>query len=169
MSSEKSPLKRQSLSPEAEADETASITSAETSAVASESVPEELDERLRVALTAASDKKAVRLTVLDLRGVAGFTDFFVIASGTNQRQVQAITDAIEETLRKQLRVRPARIEGYSAAEWILLDYGDIVMHIFLEEARQFYDLERLWREARRVPLPPELNEQPIIITLRSDA
>lgn len=162
-------MKRQSLSPETEAEETANVAVAETPLVAPARVPEELDERLRVALFAASEKKAVRLTVLDLRGIAGFTDYFVIASGTNQRQVQAITDAIEMELKKQLKVRPARIEGYSAAEWILLDYGDIVMHIFADEARQFYDLERLWREARRLPLPPELNEQPIIITLRSDA
>jgi ribosome-associated protein len=143
--SEKSVLKKQALSPDAWREEKASAPAAEA-----------FDERIRVALVAAGDKKALRPVVLDLREIASFTDFFVIVSGTNQRQVQAISDAIEEELKKQLRVRPARIEGYTAAEWVLLDYGDFVVHAFEEQARQFYDLERLWREARRVALPPDV-------------
>jgi ribosome-associated protein len=118
---------------------------------------EELDERMRVALHAASDKKAHDLVVLDLREVATFTDFFVIASGTNVRQVQAVADAVEEQLRRQLGVKPARIEGYNSAEWVLLDYGDFIFHVFEEKSRRFYDLERLWRDAARVSLPPDLS------------
>jgi ribosome-associated protein len=116
---------------------------------------EPLDERLRVALHAASERKAHDLVVLDLREVASFTDYFLIASGTNVRQVHAIADAIEEELRKRLKVKPARVEGYKSAEWVLLDYGDFIFHVFEEKARRFYDLERLWRDAARVALPPE--------------
>jgi ribosome-associated protein len=117
--------------------------------------PAELDERVRLALHAAGEKKAHDLVVLDLREVASFTDYFVIASGTNVRQVQAIADAVQEQLRKQLRVKPARVEGYNSAEWVLLDYGDFIFHVFEEKSRRFYDLERLWRDAARVPLPPD--------------
>jgi ribosome-associated protein len=93
--------------------------------------------------------------VLDLREIASFTDYFIIASGTNERQVQAISDAVVETLKKA-GSPVTRVEGYKTAEWILLDYGDFVVHIFAEKARTFYDLERLWRESKRVELPPEL-------------
>lgn len=117
--------------------------------------PAELDERVRLALHAASEKKAHDLVVLDLREVASFTDYFVITSGTNVRQVQAIADAVQEQLRKQLSVKPARVEGYNSAEWVLLDYGDFILHVFEEKSRRFYDLERLWRDAARVPLPPD--------------
>jgi ribosome-associated protein len=116
---------------------------------------EDLDERIRAAVHAAGEKKALDVVVLDLREVASFTDFFVIASGTNVRQVQAIADAVQEYLRKELRVKPARVEGYNSAEWVLLDYGDFILHVFEEKARRFYDLERLWRDAARVALPGE--------------
>ena len=82
------------------------------------------------------------MVVLDLRQIASFAEYFVIASGANQRQVQAISDEIEEQLKKQLKTRPVRIEGYSSAEWVLMDYGDFIVHIFNKEARDFYDLER---------------------------
>ena len=118
--------------------------------------PPELDERVRLALHAAAEKKAHDLVVLDLREVASFTDYFVIASGTNVRQVQAVADEVQEQLRKQLSVRPARVEGYNSAEWVLLDYGDFILHVFEEKSRRFYDLERLWRDAARVPLPPDI-------------
>jgi ribosome-associated protein len=117
--------------------------------------PVELDERVRLALHAAGEKKAHDLVVLDLREVASFTDYFVIASGTNVRQVQAVADEVQEQLRKHLGVKPARVEGYNSAEWVLLDYGDFIFHVFEEKSRRFYDLERLWRDAARVPLPPE--------------
>src|SRR5688500_224354 len=128
---------------------------AEAAETAAAAAAEELDERIRLALHAAGEKKAHDPVVLDLREVASFTDFFVITSGTNVRQVQAVADAVQEHLRKQLRVKPARVEGYNTAEWILLDYGDFIFHVFEEKSRRFYDLERLWRDAARVPLPPE--------------
>ncbi len=158
--SEKSVLKKQALSPDVWTEEQAPAEAA---------APEALDERILVALHAASEKKAIRLAVLDLRGIASFTDFFVVTSGANQRQVQAICDGIERELKKKLKVRPARIEGYTSAEWALLDYGDFVVHVFEEQARQFYDLERLWREAIRVPIPADIEGPPVVITFRSDA
>jgi len=112
------------------------------------------DERIRRALSAALEKKALDLTVLDLRGIASFTDFFVISTGTNRRQCQAISDEVVEQL-KRGGTRAARVEGFQTAEWILIDYGDFVVHIFDEKARRFYDLERLWREARRIDISPE--------------
>lgn len=113
-----------------------------------------LDERILLALHAAAEKKALDLVVLDLRPVATFTDFFVITSGTNRRQVQAISDGVVEQLKKN-GTRAARVEGYQTAEWILVDYGDFIVHVFDEKARRFYDLERLWREAVRVEVPPD--------------
>lgn len=117
--------------------------------------PAELDERMLTALHAAADKKAENIVVLDLREIASFTDYFVIASGTNERQVQAISDEVAETLKKSGN-NAARIEGYKTAEWILLDYGDFVVHVFDDKARKFYDLERLWRESKRVELPADI-------------
>src|SRR3954469_22562583 len=116
----------------------------------------ELDPEVRLAIECAADKKALDMRVLDLRDIASFTEFFIIASGTNQRQVQAIADEIEEQLKKQLQTRPVRIEGYNSAEWLLMDYGDFIVHIFNKEAREFYDLERLWRDAGKVGLPEGL-------------
>lgn len=116
----------------------------------------ELDDRARLAIHCASEKKAVNLTAIDLRDIASFTEFFIITSGTNQRQVQAIADEIEEQLKKQLSERPIRIEGYNTAEWVLMDYGDFVIHVFEQKAREFYDLERLWRDAKKVQLPENL-------------
>lgn len=116
---------------------------------------EKLDERICVALNAASEKKAVDPVVLDLREIASFTDYFVITSGTNARQVQAIADEVVEQLKKQ-GTRAARMEGYNTAEWVLVDYGDFIVHVFDNKARQFYDLERLWRDAVRVPLPEDV-------------
>ena len=124
-------------------------------AEAAEAAPEPPDERVWAALHAAGEKKALDLVVLDLRQVAQFTDFFLIASGTNVRQVQAIADAVVEELRNKHKARPARVEGYNAAEWVLLDYGDFIFHVFEEKARRFYDLERLWRDAARVPVPAD--------------
>jgi ribosome-associated protein len=119
--------------------------------------PDALDERMLMALRAASEKKGVNPVVLDLREIASFTDYFIIVSGTNERQVQAISDEIYEKL-KHAGSPAARVEGYKTAEWILLDYGDFVVHVFGEKARAFYDLERLWRESRRVSLPAQLTD-----------
>ena len=101
------------------------------------------------AIAAAEDKKAVDLVVLDLRKAAGFTDFFVIASGTNVRQVRAIADAVMEALAAD-GVKPAHVEGYDRSEWILLDYFDFIVHVFAPETRMFYGLERLWGNAERI-------------------
>ena len=117
-----------------------------------EQAPAELDERILTALSAAEEKKAIDVVVLDLREIASFTDYFVITSGANERQVQAISDGVLETMKKA-GTAVARVEGYKTAEWILLDYGDFVVHVFNEKARRFYDLERLWRESKRVHLP----------------
>jgi len=116
----------------------------------------ELDPEVQLAIKCAVDKKAFDVVALDLRNIASFTEFFIIASGSNQRQVQAISDEINEQLKKQLNSRPVRIEGYNSADWILLDYGDFVVHIFNGESREFYDLARLWLDARRVVLPEDL-------------
>jgi ribosome-associated protein len=116
----------------------------------------ELDETVKLALHSASEKKAFDLVGLDLREVASFTEFFIIASGSNQRQVQAIADEIEEQLKKQLKSKPVRTEGYTTAEWVLMDYGDFIVHIFEQKAREFYDLERLWRDAKKVELPEDI-------------
>lgn len=115
----------------------------------------DLDAELKLAVQCALDKKAVGISILDLRQIASFTEFFVVASGTNQRQVQAIADEIKEQLKEQLDARLVRIEGYNTAEWVLLDFGDFIFHIFDKDAREFYDLERLWRDAGKVTLPPD--------------
>jgi len=116
---------------------------------------EQLDERICAALRSASDKKAQELVVLDLREIASFTDYFIITSGTNVRQVQAIADEVVEQLKKQ-GTKALRVEGYNTAEWVLVDYGDFIVHVFEDKARKFYDLERLWRDAARVPVPTDI-------------
>src|SRR5450759_4750597 len=102
-----------------------------------------LPAQVEHAIKAAEDKQAVNLVVLDLRKAAGFTDFFVISSGTNPRQVRAIADGVMERLAAE-GVKPAHVEGYDHSEWILLDYFDFIVHVFAPDTRVFYDLERLW-------------------------
>lgn len=102
--------------------------------------------RVREAVAAAEDRKAVELRVLHLEKVSDFTDYFLICSGTSERQVQAIADAVQEKMRQD-GVRPLHVEGYNRGQWVLLDYGDFVAHIFQEEPRRFYSLERLWGDA----------------------
>jgi|ERR1041384_534826 ribosome-associated protein len=114
----------------------------------------EPEDAVNIAAHAASEKKATDMVLLDLRKIASFTEFFLICTGASTRQVQAISNAIEETLRKDGK-RPLHIEGYSSAEWILLDYGDFIVHIFSPASRRFYDLERLWRDAPRVQITSE--------------
>jgi ribosome-associated protein len=141
-------LKAKSLSPEVRAASLSSRAAATSGDVAG------FDERIRLALHAAGEKKALEPTVLDLRGIASFTDFFVIFTGANRRQVQAISDEIVEQLKRR-GTPAARVEGYQSAEWILVDYGDFVVHVFDDKARRFYDLERLWREGKRFDISPE--------------
>ena len=119
------------------------------------------DSKLQVseAIRACLEKKAEEITVLELeKGSGAFTDYFLVCSGTNPRQVQAISDEVELRL-KAAGLRPTHVEGYRQAEWVLLDYVDFVVHIFSEKARQFYDLERLWKSAKRLE-PAELLAKP---------
>jgi ribosome-associated protein len=103
---------------------------------------------LLAAIEAAQDKQAAAITLLDLRGLGAFTDGFLLCTGFSPRQVEAISDAIEERLAK-LGLRHVHREGKSGADWVLLDFGGFIVHVFTESARAFYDLERLWRAARR--------------------
>ena len=104
------------------------------------------------ALRAAKDKKAYDVVVLDLRKTGGFTDFFIICTGSNARQIQAIADGVKDALRTEFGERPVLAEGIEKSEWILLDYFDFVIHVFSTNARQFYGLERLWGEATRIEI-----------------
>jgi ribosome-associated protein len=109
-----------------------------------------------IALRAASSKKATGLRVLDLREVTSFADYFLICSGSNQRQNQAIWDEISTIMKQQAGEAAISVEGYENAEWILGDFGDLIVHIFSDEKRDYYQLERLWRDAKDVPIPPEI-------------
>ena len=121
---------------------------------------ETLRPEIRWAVEAAQDKQAVDITVLKLSGAEAFAEFFLLCSGRSEPQIKAIGEAIEERLGRE-RVRLAHREGKSGAEWVLLDYGDFVVHIFSERARQYYDLERLWRTAERLDFPaPERPSEP---------
>jgi len=111
-----------------------------------------LRPEIRLAVEAVQNKKAAGVTLLDLAALSAFTDYFLICSGFSSRQVQAISDEVEETLGRHGIFFRHR-EGYELGEWALLDYGDFVVHIFNERARQYYDLERLWRAARRSDFP----------------
>ena len=107
-------------------------------------------------MQAAESKKAAQIRVLDLHEITSFTDYFVICNGANSRQIQAITDEVSLKLKGEGRA-PLNVEGYNNAEWVLMDYGDFVVHVFSEKAREYYDLERLWRQARTVEIPPPLS------------
>lgn len=110
----------------------------------------DLKRQVASVIQACLDKKAEELSILEMeKGSGAFTDYFVLCNGTNPRQVQAIADEVELRL-KSAGVRPVQVEGYRQADWILLDYVDFVVHVFSEKARKFYDLERLWKTARRL-------------------
>ena len=120
---------------------------------------DDLNRQVNEAILACQDKQAHDVTVLELEKDSGaFTDYFVMCSGTNPRQIQAIADAVDERL-EALGLRVTHSEGYKQAEWVLLDYVDFVVHVFSEKARQFYDLERLWKSAKRLE-PAELMAKP---------
>ena len=120
-------------------------------AVRSRKLPTEVSR----AVSAALDKKAFDVVVLDLRKTPAFTDFFVLCSGSTQRQVKAISDAVEEALRAA-KVRPAHVEGYDRADWVLMDFFSFIVHVFTPQTRAFYALERLWGDAERL----EMSDQP---------
>ncbi|HLV87196.1 MAG TPA: ribosome silencing factor [Candidatus Sulfotelmatobacter sp.] len=110
----------------------------------------ELKKQVSAAIQACLEKKAEELSILEMeKGSGAFTDYFVLCSGTNPRQIQAIADEVELRL-KATGLRPTHVEGYTQAEWVLIDYVDFVVHVFSEKARKFYDLERLWKSARHL-------------------
>ena len=114
----------------------------------------EKNKKYSLCVKAALKKKALNLIALDIKGISSFADYFIICSGNSNRQVQAIAEAIELELKKK-GIYPLGIEGFNEGNWILLDYDDIIIHVFYQPLREFYDLERLWVDARRVPLEAE--------------
>jgi ribosome-associated protein len=108
-----------------------------------------MNESLKIAVNAADDKKAHDLVILDISKITSFASYFLLCTGDSSRQMQAIADEIEKKL-KANGLRPAHIEGYQNSEWILIDYGDLVVHIFSKNARIYYDLERLWRDGKKL-------------------
>jgi ribosome-associated protein len=116
---------------------------------------ESLPQEIRLAVVAAQNKKASGITVLDLSGLGAFTQYFVICTGFSMPQVQAISNEVEEQLYKNLGRLPEHREGQRSAEWALLDFGSFIVHVFGDQARRYYDLERLWRIAPKLVLPDE--------------
>jgi ribosome-associated protein len=108
-----------------------------------------------IAVRAAEAKQAADIVVHDLTGITAFADYFVICTGGNQKQVQAISDEVGMQLKHQAGELPTNIEGYTQAEWVLADYGDLLVHIFSPTAREYYGLQRLWRGAKQLEIPPE--------------
>jgi ribosome-associated protein len=106
-------------------------------------------DALKIAVTAADDKKAHDIVALDISEIASFANYFLLCTGDSSRQMQAIADEVEQQL-KAFGIRPSHVEGYQNAEWILMDYSDLVIHIFSKSARAYYDLERLWRDGKRL-------------------
>jgi ribosome-associated protein len=118
-------------------------------------------DALKIALSAADDKKARDLLVLDISRIASFASYFLLCTGDSSRQMQAIADEIQKKL-KESGILVSHVEGYQNSEWILLDYFDLVIHVFSREAREFYDLERLWRDGKKLDaekLLKEMNEK----------
>ena len=127
---------------------------AKTERARSSAARKRLSGEVAIAVKAALEKKAADVVVLDLRHTPAFTDFFVLCSGQNARQVKAIADGVEESLRAA-KVRPAHIEGYERAEWILMDFFNFIVHVFAPHTREFYSLERLWGDAERIDVSDE--------------
>ena len=116
-----------------------------------------MNDALKIAINAADDKKAYDLVALDISGIASFADYFLFCTGDSSRQMQAIADEVEQKL-KALGIRPAHVEGYKNAEWILMDYIELVVHIFSKSARAYYDLERLWRDGKKLDISKFIRE-----------
>jgi ribosome-associated protein len=113
-------------------------------------VTDPIRDRVRVAVSAALDKKAFDLDVLSVADITSIADYFILCSASSERQAAAISDAVTERLREELKVKPLLVEGTSPGRWILLDFGDFIMHVFTEDTRRFYGLERLWGDAPNV-------------------
>ena len=118
---------------------------------------ESLPHAVRLAVEAAQNKKASQITVLDLSGVGAFTDYFIICTGFSTPQVRAICEEVEEQLFKHQHRSPRHREGRGSAEWCLLDFGGFILHVFSEQARRYYDLERLWRASPKLEVADELD------------
>ena len=114
---------------------------------------DKLPEGVRLAVEAAQNKKAGGITVLNLEGLGAFTEYFVICTGYSTPQMQAICNEVEDLLYKELKRTPQHREGHRSAEWALLDFGGLIVHVFGEQARRYYDLERLWRAAPKLEVP----------------
>jgi ribosome-associated protein len=127
------------------------MTKTETPSKQGEGEP--LPVAVQTAVRAVHAKKAQEVSVLDLRTTGGFTDFFVICSGTNPRQIQAIAEGVEETIKGASGERPALVEGLKQSEWVLLDYFNFIVHVFSRDARAYYALDRLWGNAVRHDFP----------------
>lgn len=112
-------------------------------------------ERAILCAAYALDKKALDVRILDVKGISMLTDYLVIASGTSDRQVQAVAESVRLGLKQKHETQPLAVEGEQEGRWILLDYGDVMVHVFQEPVRSFYDLDGLWREAAEVPIPDE--------------
>lgn len=123
-----------------------------------------IESRVRVAVLAAMDKKAIDLDVLAVSELTSIADYFILCSGTSERQCQAIADSVLEKLREELQVKPLLVEGTTPGRWILLDFGDFIFHVFTEDCRRFYGLERLWGDAPNVT--QEYTEEPARRTVR---
>ncbi|MCZ2154931.1 MAG: ribosome silencing factor [Bryobacterales bacterium] len=146
-------------------------------APASQSIPDEklehagnptpLPADLVEAVQAAYSRKAEDFRIFDLRGITSLTEFFFITSGTNQRQNQAISDEILRRLKEKRDRMPLGVEGYDKGDWILMDYGDFIVHIFSAQARAYYDLERLWRQAKECDIPADEAPSPAILSSHS--
>jgi ribosome-associated protein len=122
-------------------------------------------EALKIAVNAADNKKAHDLVALDITGIATFTNYFLFCTGDSSRQMQAIADEIEKRL-KEHGLRPSHVEGYQNSEWILMDYMDLVVHIFSKNARTYYDLERLWRDGKKIEVEQFIEEPPKVVPKR---
>jgi ribosome-associated protein len=128
---------------------------------------ESLPQGVRLAVEAAQEKKASGITVLDLTSAGAFTDYFVVCTGYSTPQVQAICSEIEEQLYKNMKRSPEHREGHRSAEWALLDFGGFVVHVFSEQARRYYDLERLWRSSPRLDIPDHPDASPAVRSISS--
>ena len=115
-------------------------------------------DALKIAVNAADDKKAYDLVALDISQIASFANYFLLCTGDSNRQIQAIANEVEQQL-KAFGIRPSHVEGYQNAEWILMDYLDLVVHIFSKNARAYYDLERLWRDGKRLDATSLIQEK----------
>ena len=113
-----------------------------------------------LSVQAAANKKAETIKVLDLRNLSSFTDYFMVCSGQSDRQVQAIADSVTIELKEE-GFNPISVEGYKDGRWVVIDYGDVVIHVFHDALRDYYDIEQLWFDAKRVQIPQELYISPI--------